>query len=409
MSKPCRDCGQPIEWATVDGRNKPINPDGRDHWLTCGHPDAKRRRIRAGKEPGIFPMSASRLKTWRQCPLAYRMRYVDDPRLPDDPNGMLSLRGRLGNSLHMRQAAILRRESAPPPDVPLEFADDWGYLCHVMDRLQWDVTDASIEDTLIYEWPDEEMTVNFEARLDFWQYRSDQTAVVTDFKSGWAITPEKELKKDLQAQCYALVLFRLYPQLTRIRFQQVHLRHGGEVVGCEFEPVDANDFESVLRPEVGRILREVAFEPNPWCDTCPPGMHPRIEHPDIRPPLDQEEAVRLAAFARQRQQEYRAAMNALEPWCADHGDVGPLGHHEVIERECQDIKAYIAAVEAWGETFDIPPRLEDFVRPDMGKARYILAAKDKKRSRYADLAPEIEPLLEARIKTRFDWHGGDDD
>lgn len=48
----CRNCGQEIEFeVTANGRPRPINPDGRVHFATCGKSpqEVAQRRKRAAK------------------------------------------------------------------------------------------------------------------------------------------------------------------------------------------------------------------------------------------------------------------------------------------------------------------------------------------------------------------------
>lgn len=416
----CKDCGHEIDWRQV-GDNGPwrqFDLAGDEHLLSCQSAKARRMRVRLGLEPGIFPVSASRIELYEPllggCPLAYKRRYID--KIPEEQNAA----GVLGRSLHQLQAALLQGKDVPTPVIPLQLADDWAYLSRVMAGIQWDTRDAAFEDRLIYSWQDGAMTVEYECVLDYWRVEDQTTALVTDWKSGWAIEDEKELKTDIQAQSYALVLFRTLPWLEKVRFQQVQLRHAGAVVSVEFTLEDAEAFDTALRSQVGRMIRDTDFRPNPYCTRCPAGTHPKVEYPVqlddkgefvIALPADHDEAERLAAFTFAASRLAAAGKDALKDWCDANGSVGGYGHHEIYERhlvpaverpnpvtgEMQTVWGILRALEiveekGWAQL------VPDLFKLDGTKLRSILQSTKK----YAELAIALEPLIVVDVDTKFD-------
>ncbi|HEV2036922.1 MAG TPA: PD-(D/E)XK nuclease family protein [Candidatus Dormibacteraeota bacterium] len=415
----CKDCGGAIDWGQVDGAWRQFVPGTTDeHLMVCDSPKARRVRVRLGLEPGIFPVSASRIELYETtlggCPLAYKRRYLD--KIPEEQNSA----GVLGRSLHQLQAALLQGKEPPTPVIPLKLYDDWAYLSRVMAGIQWDTRDAAFEDRLTYGWQDGAMTVECECVLDFWRVEESTTGIITDWKSGWAIEDEKELKTDVQANIYNLVVRRTLPWLEKVRFQQVQLRHGGATISVEFSADDADAFELALRAQVGRMIRDTDFQPNPYCTRCPAGTHPRIDYPVqvdtdgefvIAAPSTGEEAERLAAFTFAAHRLAAAGKDALKPWCDENGSVGGYGHHEIYERtlaaaverpdpisgEMQTVWGILRALEiveerGWAQL------VPELFKLDGTKLRAILQSTKK----YAELAIALEPLITVSVDTKFD-------
>lgn len=341
---------QTNRWKVYDAGSKPA-PEA-EHWRTCKGDEALRRRIRNGMEPGIFPCSPSRLKLYEKCALAYHRRYVQRIHEPENDEGIL------GTSLHERQAAILRGEPPPTPRIPLRLATDWTYLCRVMDRLEWDTTGGvAVEDRQTYSWQDGAIRVDYEVKLDFWRWGdTPYDVLVVDFKSGrtdllpeeaqiqnWDVPGASALAKDVQAWSYPLVLYRTFPQIQRVRFQQVQLRHGGIVVAVEFTADQLEELDKVLRAKVSELIRDTDFEANPYCSVCPVGVHPITSYPvtvsgkggqiTLRRPESAEEAQRLAEFTLAARRVAGAGSKALQDWVRVHGPVGGWGFYPKTTRE----------------------------------------------------------------------------
>lgn len=424
----CRDCGQLIDFQRQDGRWVPLNPDGREHYLTCTSERARDMRVRRGQEPGVFPVDPTRIRTYINCPAAFKRRYVD--RAPD-LKGPAAL---LGIAVHRYAEARLKGEEPPGPDVPLEYARDWRIMRDTIE-LQlanglWDLRDASVEDRLRWTWQEGAMTVELMVVMDWWNYNNGYP-IVTDIKSGWGvdhddaelfkISTESELKKSVQGMANILVIGK-HVEIEGGRFQEVHLRFGGELVGADYELADIDAFEEVLKAHVARLIRDTEFIPNPFCTVCPVGAHPTVTYPIaiadggeevvVQPPRDQAEAQRLAAFAHAARRVAGASTDALKGWCAVNGPVGTFGHVEHVGRR---IAPYVlrAPLEEGGEPIRAVGTLEairvlqeqgwDDLVPDLfpsngTRLRAVLGSKKK----YVSLAKALEPLLEETRETKFE-------
>ena len=424
----CKDCRRPIEWRRDGERWTPLDADGREHYLTCTSERAREMRIRRGQEPGWFPVSPTAIRAYLDCPRAYKRRYVDHV---IDEKGPAAL---LGIAVHRHIEARLKGEEPPAPVVPLEHVRDWRIMrdtfeLQLADGL-WDLRDASIEDRLTWRWTDGAMDVEMMVVLDYWRYNGG-VPVVTDWKTGWGVdhdeaalfeidTPAK-LKRSVQAQANLLTIAQ-HVEIAGGRFQEVHFRFGGEVIGADLDMDDLAAFQEVLKAHVARMIRDTDFTPNPYCRVCPPGAHPTIEYPVVvteggeevrlRPPQSRQEAERLAAMTHMARRIAGAGTDALKGWCAVNGPVGHFAHVEHVSRRLApyvlrqpaeqggEPVRVVAVTEAlrileeqgWG---DLVPEL---IVASGTKLRSILGSKRK----YSALADALEPLLVEERTTRFE-------
>jgi hypothetical protein len=438
VSNNCREsaCGARIVWRRVEVngqmRNRAFNPDGTEHLTTCTGEEARRRRRRMGMEPGVFPVSPSRLELYRRCPRAYKRRYLDhEPEDRSDPRLVL------GALAHARQAAMLKGGGVIPSveelceqertAFPLELADDWAYLCRVMDQTDWDTRDAAIEESQVVTWQDGAMTVEFEVKLDFWRIVSAQEAGITDFKTSWDVLAPRALARDWQARSYPWTLWKLYPYLERIWFQlysyrlQRTVRAEPAAERDYFVPADFNDFEGALRAEVHRMLIDQDFDPNPFCRVCPLGAHPVAHYPVtfdaqggvvLTEPTSEDEARRLMEFTWAAQRIASAGKTLLRPWCAEHRDLGPLGFQEHTRRvlrpateddEGKATPTALQVLELLGSNEEWTPQVAKAITLDGDWLKAILGSKKK----WTTLADALQPYLEERIETRYEWANSD--
>jgi len=433
MSKPCNECGLPIDFRREDGRWVPIDADGQPHYLTCKSERARDMRVRRGQEPGVYPVSPSAIRAYLDCPAAFKRRYID--RQPEEKGPA----AQLGIAMHQHIEARLKGEKPPPPVVPLELARDWRIMrdCfeYQLDNGQWDLRDASIEDRLKWTWQDGAMQVEMVVVIDYWRY-NDGYPVVTDWKSGWEaehqdaalfeISTPAALRKSVQGQANLLVVSKQV-DIEGGRFQEVHFRYGGEIVGVDLELDDLAAFEDILRAHVGVMLRDTEYLPNPFCRVCPVGAHPTVRYPVviadggevvIQPPRTSEEARELAEYTSAARRIASAGTAALKPWCAANGPVGPFAHVEhrsrvlapyVLhtdpetgeEERLVSVKETIRILEEQGWD-DLLPEL---IVADGTKLRGVLGSKKK----YVSLAAALEPLLAEEHYTKFEERASADE
>lgn len=424
----CRDCGASIEFSREDGRWVPRNPDGTEHYLVCTSDRAREMRVRRGQEPGVFPIDPTRIRTYIGCPAAYKRRYID--RVPDE-KGPAAL---LGIAIHEYAEARLQGLEPPLPVVPLEMATDWQIMRDTFERQLegglWRLKDAAIEDRLKWSWREGAATVEMQVVIDWWQFNAGYP-LVTDIKSGWAVEHEDgalfkistpaELKKSVQGKSNVLVVSKQGFDISGGRFQEVHLRFGGEVVAADYSLDELDAFEEVLKGQVARMIRDTDFAPNPFCNVCPPGAHPTIKYPVavaesgevvIQPPRTAEEALRLAEFTHAARQVAAAGTGALKPWCKANGPVGTFAHVEHVSRR---VAPYVLRqpAEEGGEPARVvgveeviallheqgwDDLLPELVVVDGTKLRSVLSSKRK----YVSLAAALEPLLVEERETKFE-------
>lgn len=425
-------CGLPIVWRTVDGRNIPYDPDGQEHFMTCREEDAVKRRRRMGLEPGIFPVSPSRLELFRRCPAAYKRRYLDHERDERSPQMIL------GSLAHARQAAILRGGFIPTAkelcqqercSFPLELSDDWRYLCSVMDRTEWDTEDSAVEEEHVVTWMDGAVTVEFVVKIDFWRVADGDAAGITDFKTSWDVLSPRALARDWQAQCYPWALWKKYPQFQALWFQLYSYRRQ-RTVRAEpapdrdyFLPHELGAFEEGLRAEVHRLITETEFAPNPFCRICPPGTHP-VARPAVAvdgageahlvEPTTPAEALALAAYAWRAHRIASEAKSLLRPWCDTNGSVGPLGFQESRGMALRSLSPHpedeTTATPTIELVLDLLNEHEDWM-PLIPKAVVLdgdwLASVLKSTKKWTALAAALAPYLEERITHRYEWGNAD--
>jgi hypothetical protein len=403
----------------------PTNPDGTEHYLKCTSERARDMRARRGQEPGVFPVDPTRIRTYIDCPAAYKRRYVD--RIPEE-KGSAAL---LGIAIHRYAEARLKGEEPPVPEVPLEYARDWRIMRDTfemqLDNGIWRLKDASIEDRLKWTWQEGAMTVELMVVMDWWEYNNGYP-LVTDIKSGWGVEHEAgglfkistaaELKKSVQGYANILVISK-HVEIEGGGFQEVHLRFGGEVVRADYELEDIRAFEEILKGHVFRMVRDTEYVPNPFCTACPVGAHPTVQYPVavggggevvIQPPRSPEEARQLAEYTHAARRIAAAGTSALRPWCEANGPVGSFAYVEHTSRVlapyvmCTDpktgekervvtVKEAVRILEEQGWE-DLLPEL---IVANGTKLRGVLGSKRK----YVSLAAALEPLLAERRKTKF--------
>lgn len=373
--KACDQCGAKIKLVQLEGgRWMAYNPDTTtEHWLTCTSEDAKQRRVRRGREAFTFPISPSFLKDYASCPrycaakhfhtlkaLGKIPQWLEDDIYSHFPDGKVAMpeieAGLFGRAAHVYFAARLKgkareeaRELASAEGIPFAFWRNFQITAAIFDRQfesgRWPTADASIEDRQTYSWQEGEVTVELKVILDYWRI-VDGRIDSTDWKTGrMSNDNEYELLEDVQAGANMLVLQRLLPHLKGGVFRQVQFRSDADrPVEATFSTRDLDGVELALRSQVRRILADERFDPNPYCDVCPPGLHPMPKFAitvlddgevEMRLPLtaSREEADRIAQVAAAADRISKAAKDALRAWCDVNGEVGGFAHYLSTSRQ----------------------------------------------------------------------------
>jgi hypothetical protein len=155
----------------------------------------------------------------------------------------------------------------------------------------------------------------------------DRVATVKDWKTGWAIDPETELKGSFQGRSYAKQIFDAYPQVHMVRLIWEYQRWDKqrEVV---LTRSDLPDIEAMLTSVVRRIVRsrevgEWPASPGKWCALCPAPSECPIpsKYRGDGQVTDADSAVEIGTLLVALDALAKASKKSLRAWCGEHGPV----------------------------------------------------------------------------------------
>jgi PD-(D/E)XK nuclease superfamily len=153
----------------------------------------------------------------------------------------------------------------------------------------------------------------------------DRVATVRDWKTGWAIDPETELRGSFQGRSYAKQIFAAYPQIHTVVLVWEYQRWDKQRE-VTLTRSDLADIDAMLETLMARITRsretgEWPASPGKWCALCP-AAHKCPIPDDYRgdghvtsPESAQQAADLLVALGAVR----TAAKKSLRAWCGEHG------------------------------------------------------------------------------------------
>jgi hypothetical protein len=155
----------------------------------------------------------------------------------------------------------------------------------------------------------------------------DRVAIVTDYKTGWAIDPETELKGSFQGRAYTKQILDAYPQIHTVRLLWEYQRWDKqrEVV---LTRSDLPDIEAMLKSLVARIGRSRETDdwpasPGKWCALCPAPQKCPI--PDMYRGnglvTDDATAKEIAELLLALGAIQKTSKDSLRAWCGEHGPV----------------------------------------------------------------------------------------
>lgn len=319
--------------------------------MTADQTEFELRRIdvRRGRDPGIVPISASRLKLHDLCARWYGFEYgvdVDGAVLVDRLPRVRGAAAELGDRYHRVAAALRDGEAleAATEDfaVPLELWERWGKLRAAAARFVDQEPGghlAATEETISWRFPlPDGRQAEVEARLDeLWLYPDDR-ARVRDYKTGspWGIPVGRKLRGDPQLRTYALAVHKAYPATWRWEME-ILLPESGERRRVRYELDDVEAWEVVLQQNSARLAEDVDFEPRPgphcrWCPYavahCPLGK--RLNGP-FRPIVDADSAEEWAGFLHYVEAVQKQVKAIVEEWVVAEGAIplpgGSYGKH----------------------------------------------------------------------------------
>lgn len=159
-----------------------------------------------------------------------------------------------------------------------------------------------------------------------------RVATVRDYKTGWAIDPETELRGSFQGRWYAKLVFDSYPQVAAVRLVWEYQRWS-QTREVEITRADLPDIEAMLASLVGRIQRsrlqdDWAASPGKWCALCPAPRRCPIpeQYRGDGTVADAEAAQEVAELLLSLDEVRKQAQKSLRAWCAERGpvDVGGM-------------------------------------------------------------------------------------
>ena len=256
--------------------------------------------------------SYSRLSTFAECPLKYKLRYID--KVPAPRSRPLEV----GGLIHDAAAAYAQECINQSKTHLYDEADAIlgkvfeGSVIHP--AWEKDVRAAYRQFVQQHEIPlediygvEEKFSLNrnlkpcpwmakdvyFRGVIDLLQVRGDY-AKITDYKSGYMISSADEF----QLRVYAWGIKKLLPQIKQVEISLDFIRHDWQTHSIIDAEKDLGDTEKEILRRCGQIDREEKFEPkmNEYCEYCTYHTQcPLLENiPDMKNPENEQQARKIA-------------------------------------------------------------------------------------------------------------------
>lgn len=351
--------------------------------------------------------SYSALSLYESCPRRYRIERVEKRAAPESPALLL------GSAVHAAIAAYLRHLQGENLATDITWAPQairaaeealavdgrtlGGGLREEAEEIfrafvgshAFDPADiAEVELSERIDLPD---GVQFFGVIDLLEVR-DGLAVVTDWKTDWAVRGQAEVERDFQLRTYAWMMSRLYGYeevVCRLDF----VRHPGAVREAFFGPEDIAKTEERILRTIEAIQAEKEWRPSPgahcswcpWSEDCPAMSDLPVEIASV------EDAERVAGEILVLEKQLKDRKEALKAWTAVEGPITvggqEFGHHESRSLRVTDIPAFIRFMEEAG-----------------GDPYGLLSVDGRKLSPYlrdAQMRERLEEISEEVVTTRF--------
>lgn len=193
-----------------------------------------------------------------------------------------------------------------------------------------------------------------------------RVATIRDYKTGWAIDPETELRGSFQGRWYAKLILDSYPQLHSVwlvwEYQRWQQTREIEIFRSDLPDIDAMLSSLVARIRRSRLTDEWPASPGKWCALCPSPQ--RCPIPDeyrgegfVTSP---ESAQAVAELILSIDALRARSQKSLRAWCDEHGpvDVGGMrfdfqasaDSERVIDKDALRAAMKSAGLE-WSEHF----------------------------------------------------------
>lgn len=218
-------------------------------------------------------------------------------------------------------------------------------------------------------------------------------AVITDFKTDWALRSQSDVEKDLQLQTYCWVVNRLFPHITRFTVNLDFVRHS-VVRKAEFDLSVVSRAESRIFGGISMIEQDTQFKATPgsycsWCSysaDCPAAKNVPAGMVKV---TSAEEAADIAGKVLVLESQLAPMKKAIQEWCKTAGMVDvngeQFGYFTTVGQSIEDVKAFATTVQAAGQDPWAYLNIDGRKLPGLLKK-----------------IPDLQPLAVERVATRFD-------
>ena len=296
--------------------------------------------------------SYTRLNIYRQCPRRYRARYLDG--LPERETEALLI----GREAHELIAAYLRHLVEERLETDVTWSPPPGYRYEstmLLREMQASVAIHPERVVAVEEAVEADLGGRrFLGYLDLLEL-SEDTPIVTDWKSDQRVRTQAEVERDLQMRLYACLVRGAYGyNLVRCREHFLRFRSRVEMeAGAEVMDRTEEEIAALVRLIEGE--REWAPTPGTHCAWCPQQLSegcPAVSESPVRIG-GVDDARRLAGEILVLEKQLKDRKDALRAWTAIEGPVqvggAEFGHFESRGVRVVDWPRFMAAVELAGE------------------------------------------------------------
>jgi putative RecB family exonuclease len=244
-------------------------------------------RKKQQRKPGKLVLSPTKITIYLQCPLMYKLIYIDKiGRYYYIPNPGHSLGGSLHRALqdfhevggietHTQDQLLERLKNSWASAGYSSPEEEKEHLQSALEMIQsyytqaasWDVKTILTEKQLRVDMGDFILM----GRIDRMDEHPDGTLEIIDYKSGRLTTSEDEVRQDLAMGIYQLLARKLYPE-NRITASILCLRTGDKAT-VELNDRELEEIEGGVRVVAERILqmsKDTVIEPRitSLCEGC---------------------------------------------------------------------------------------------------------------------------------------------
>lgn len=232
-------------------------------------------------------------------------------------------------------------------------------------------------------------------RLDI----QDNLAIITDYKTDWALRTQADVEADFQLAVYAWLVSLEYPQVDQFTVRLDFVRHGvvRETSLDSYRVKQVADQVLGLIGQVEQTLAKGKFPPKPghfcgWCGysgQCPAAANIPA---DVRPIMTQEDALAVAAELAVLERQVAVRKEALKNWCNQAGPVevnGLTWNFFLVEsRTIEDVREFARLMQEAGQ--------------DPAQYLSVNGTKAKKIFNNPELAEKLQGIIKDKSYTRFD-------